>query len=202
MRLWKTATLFFLIFICWTLVSPFLAEWLIVETPLERAEAIFVLGGSAAYLERTEKAASIYKQGIARKIFLTDDGEESGWSEIKQRNPTFVELAKENLILNGVREEDIQILSPKVTNTSEEITLILKTARDKNLTSIYVVTSAYHTRRVKVIFSHKAVNVRVGILHAETGWQMPQPQFWWLSVFGWKVVAGEYIKICHFLIAN
>lgn len=191
-----------LVFSCWSLSSPLIAKWLIVEVPLEKADAIFVLGGSAAYLERTEKASYIYKQGIAKKIFLTDDGEQAGWSESKRRNPSFVELARENLIANGVKEEDIETLNPQVKNTFQEIKLILETAEQKSFQSILIVTSAYHTRRTKIILESMESNTKVGILHAATGWQMPSPESWWLSVKGWKAVAGEYLKILSFWLTS
>jgi len=62
----------------WAFLAPFLAENLIVEKPLEHADVIFVLAGSSAYIERTRKAALIYKRGVAQKVVLTNDGEAAG----------------------------------------------------------------------------------------------------------------------------
>ncbi len=80
----------------------FLAKRLIIEKSLERADVILVLGGSSVFIERTQKAAEIFKQGVASKILLTDDGEKAGWSRMERRNPPYVELAQKNLVAQGV----------------------------------------------------------------------------------------------------
>ena len=72
---------FIALFAVWIFAAPFLATNLIIEKPLEKADAIFVLGGSSVYFERTQKAAELYKKGVSDKIFLTDDGERGGWSQ-------------------------------------------------------------------------------------------------------------------------
>src|SRR5690349_15957419 len=109
-RAFKLLIVFLILLITWALVAPFLAKNLIVEKPLERAGAILVLGGSHTYVERTEKAAELFRAGVATKIYLTDDGQQAGWSAAEQRNPPFVELARNSLIANGVAAENIEIL--------------------------------------------------------------------------------------------
>ena len=41
----------------WTASAPLLSRWLVVEVPMERADAIFVLSGSSVFQQRIEKAA-------------------------------------------------------------------------------------------------------------------------------------------------
>ena len=72
------------------------------------------------YIERTEKAAELYRNGISAKILLTDDGEKAGWSSAEQKNPKFVELARSNLIECGVTPEAIEILPATVEGTIDE----------------------------------------------------------------------------------
>jgi uncharacterized SAM-binding protein YcdF (DUF218 family) len=194
----KVLSFFLLLFFIWIFLAPFLAENLIVEKPLDTADAILVLGGSHTYLERTRKAAELYKKGTAAKIYLTDDGEQAGWSQIEQRNPWFVELARKSLIANGVAPENIEILQPQVSGTIDEARLLAETAKRANLKSILIVTSAYHTRRALTTFerafAENNLPTELGIASAPPGIQTPAPRFWWLSVFGWQIVAGEYVK--------
>ena len=182
----------------WALVAPFLAESLIVEKPLEKADAILVLGGSSVYIERTRKAAEIYKSGVAPVIFLTDDGERGGWSRIEKRNPAYVELAQRNLISEGVPAAAIVILQPKGSGTIYEAQTTAEKAQAENLQRVLIVTSAYHTRRAlwtfEIIFAESNVKTELGIAAPPTGEQTPPPMFWWLSPNGWKTVAGEYVK--------
>ncbi len=194
----KVICFFLLLFLVWIFLAPFLAKNLIVEKPLEKADAILVLGGSHTYLERTQKAAELYKKGTAAKIYLTDDGEQSGWSQIEQRNPWFVELARKSLIANGVAAENIEILQPQVSGTIYEARIAAEKAKSANLKSILVVTSAYHTRRALATFertfAENNLSIELGISAVPTGIQTPSPRFWWLSAFGWQIVAGEYVK--------
>ena len=189
-----------LLLTAWILFAPFLAERLIVEKPLEHADAILVLAGSSVYRERTDQAAALYKQGIAPKIILTDDGEKGGWSRTEQRNPPFVELAQKNLIADGVPAEAIEIIKPNGSGTIYEAQIFRETARQMNWKSVLLVTSAYHTRRTLWTFQEELANeaVEIGITAAPFGRSTPPPNFWWLSPHGWNWVAGEYVKSWYY----
>lgn len=188
--------------LAWIFLAPFLAERLIVEKPLERADAILVLGGSSTYLERTQKAAEIFKTGIAPKIFLTNDGLQGGWNQTENRNPLMVERARWELLKQGVPEEAIEILPGVVEGTHDEAILVENTLRKKDLRSIFLVTSPYHTRRALSTFEtllHKNNDeIKIGVASPPTGAQSPSPNYWWLSPRGWKFVAGEYLKIVYY----
>ena len=187
-----------LLLIAWAVIAPFLAKNLIVEKSLEKADAILVLAGSHTYLERTRKAAELFKGGVAPKIYLTDDGEQAGWSAKEQRNPSFVELARDSLIANGVAAENIEILQPKVSGTIDEARLMSEKAKSAELKSVLTVTSAYHTRRAfstfQKVFNENNQTTQLGIAAPPAGLQTPTPSFWWFSRFGWQMVAGEYVK--------
>ena len=187
-----------LLFFVWLFLAPFLAKSLIIEKTLESADAIVVLGGSHTYVERTQKAAEIYNRGVAPKIYLTDDGEQSGWSQTEQRNPPFVELARKSLISQGVPAENIEILEPRVSGTIDEARILSEKAKSVQLNSLLIVTSAYHTRRAfgtfQKVFDEKNQTTQLGITSPPTGEQTPPPYRWWLSRFGWQFVAGEYVK--------
>ena len=175
-----------------------LAEFLIIEKSLEHADAIFVLGGSSVYVERTQKAGELFRRGVSDKILLTDDGERGGWSRTEKRNPPFVELARNELLKQGIPAENIEILQTQVTGTIYEAELLAEIAKTKNLKSVLLVTSAYHTRRAlwicEKVVSEKNAGTEIGIAHAATGIQTPPPQVWWLSPRGWRLVGGEYLK--------
>lgn len=189
---------FLLLLVIWALVAPFLAKNLIVEKPLEKADAILVLAGAHTYVERTQKAAELFKAGAAPRVYLTDDGEKAGWSSAEQRNPPFVELARASLIAQGVAPENIEILEPQVTGTIYEARILSEKAKAANLKSLLIVTSAYHTRRAlatfQMVFAENNQPTELGIVAPPTGIQTPPPARWWLSGFGWQIVAGEYVK--------
>lgn len=191
----KIIIAFLILFIGWIFLAPLLAENLIVEKPLEKADAILVLSGSSVYKERTHKAAEIYKKGVAKKILLSDDGGLAGWSVKEQRNPPFIYLAEQELIAQGVAKEDIEFLAPKVTGTIYEARNMRKKIEKEKWRSIVIVTSAYHTKRSLWTFE-KVIGrkVNIGINSSPTGEQTPPPYIWWISPNGWRFVAGEYVK--------
>lgn len=201
-RSFKFIAAFSGVVLVWVLLAPLLAEYLIVEKPLTRADAILVLSGSSVYLERTEKAAELYKKGIAPRIFLTDDGERSSWSRIERENPAFVDLERKSLTEQGVPDESIEVLPERVDGTQSEAEAMRKKAVESNFKSILLVTSAYHTRRTfrafEKTFAAENLNVEIGIDSAPTGKQTPQPAHWWFSVKGWRLVAGEYVKSLYY----
>ena len=201
-RSFKLIVTFSLLFLVWIWAAPFLATNLIVEKPLEHADAIFVLGGGSTYLERTQKAAELYKNGRAAKIFLTNDGGQGGWNQTLQRNPFFVEQAQWELVKQGVPQEAIEILPSIVESTHDEAILLEKTRAERNLKSVLLVTSGYHTRRTLRTFE-KVLRVgdvafEIGIASPPTGLETPAPTRWWLSARGWSFVAGEYLKIVYY----
>lgn len=198
-RLFKFLIVALTILAIWIFAAPFLAKNLIVEKPLESADVIMILSGSKAYVERTHTAAELYNQGVSKKIILTDDGGRSGWNKAEQTNLQFSELAKRELIKQGVAAEDIEILEPEVGGTIYEADVLKNYAAQKNLNTILLVTSAYHTTRTLWTFEREMrrhnLQINFGIAHAPFNKQNPPTQTWWLSASGWKTVAGEYVKI-------
>lgn len=195
-RSFKIAIGFVLAVALWFLIAPYLAERLIIEKPLDKADAILVLGGSAVYIERTQRAAAIYKRGVAPKILLTDDGERAGWSKKEQTNLPYVELARRALIAQGVPEEAIEIVPGQVTGTDWEARRVLEDLERSGLRSVLLVTSAYHSRRALWTFEKFLAGrgVVIGLEHSPTGEQTPPAGWWWTSRRGWDMVGGEYVK--------
>ncbi len=179
-----------------------MANCLVVEKPLSKADAILVLGGSSTYTERAQEAAVIFKRGIAPKIFLTNDGLQGGWDQKEQRNPYFVELARSELIRQGVPENAIEILSTVVAGTNDEANLFVKISTERKLKSVLLVTSAFHTRRAlrtfEREFAKETLRVEIGIESASPGTQTPKPSSWWLSSIGWETVPSEYVKTFYY----
>jgi uncharacterized SAM-binding protein YcdF (DUF218 family) len=184
----------------WSLLAWGAARALVVHTELARADALVVLGGSATFMERTQRAAQLYGQGRASKIILTDDGGQSGWSSEQQRNPFFVERAVGELRRMGVPEQAIEVLPETVSSTYEEAMLLRDYAEGRCLHSMLVVTSAYHSRRalwtMRRVF--EGSGVEIGLEAVAPGQQTPAPAAWWLRRRGWRMVAGEYLKIAYY----
>jgi uncharacterized SAM-binding protein YcdF (DUF218 family) len=181
----------------WCISAPLLATYLIVRKPLERADAIMVLSGAAVYTERTQKAAELYRQGVAPIVFISDDGGQAGWTDAENTNLPFVELESRELIANGVPTEAIRTLPVAVAGTGDEATAMRAEADKRPLNSLLIVTSAYHTRRTLRTFEKlfAGTDIKVGIDAPPPGDRTPAPAIWWLYYRGWQTVAGEYVKM-------
>ncbi|HYH84252.1 MAG TPA: YdcF family protein [Pyrinomonadaceae bacterium] len=184
----------------WPLVARVAARALIVSAEPRSADAVVVLAGSSAYEERARRAAEIFREGRATKVLLTDDGEAGGWSQELERNPRFVERAAKELARAGVPRESVETLPQIVSSTHDEALLVREYARARGLRSILIVTSAYHSRRALWTFRRvlEGSGVAVGLEPVAPGEQMPTIGTWWLTLRGWRVVAGEHLKMVYY----
>lgn len=195
---------FLIALVCLALLWPVFtwgaARLLIVKSEITSADAIVVLSGSATYVERADWAARLYREGRAPVIILTDDRLISGWDRAEERNPYFYELAARELQKRGVPESKIQVVSDIALGTYEESLGLRDYATAHNLKRLLVVTSAYHSRRAFWSMRHacEGSGIEIGIDGPPPGWQTPSPSTWWWHRWGWKVVAGEYVKMIYY----
>ena len=196
-RVWRLAVA---ALVLWPFVAWGAARSLVVRAEVGRADALVVLSGSAAYRERVAEAARLYAEGRAPLVLLSDDGVLGGWSEAEQRNPRFVELAATELQRGGVPAESIRVLDGLPTNTHDEAEAVRAYAAERGLRSLLVVTSTYHSRRALWTWRRvfRESGMEVGLEPAE-GARTPGAWSWWLSIAGWRQVAGEYVKMVYYV---
>lgn len=178
------------------------ARFLIVNDPIERADAIVVLSGSSTLIERTHLATELFAQHHSQRILLTNDNRQGGWSSVEQRNPYFYERAKSELTSLGVPDDHIEVIPTPVHSTWEEALVIRDFSKTHQLHTILLVTSGYHSRRALWTFKRvlQAENISVKLDAVDTGIQTPSPSIWWLHLKGWQMVPGEYLKFAYYLV--
>jgi len=186
----------------WPFVAWLGARLLIIQAPLEKADAIIVLSGSANYRERNREAARLLLTGHSQRILITNDATPGPWSSVDQRNLLFSERAFRELRAAGIAEENIEVLPQPVTSTKDEAEVARRYAEEHRLKSILVVTSPYHSRRALWIFSRvfRATRIQIGLISPSPGVQSPRPATWWLTVKGWRLVPTEYVKMIYYVI--
>jgi len=99
-----------------------------------------------------------------------------------------------------VPKSKIQVVSDIALGTYEESLGVRDYASAHQLKRLLVVTSAYHTRRTLWSLRHacEGSGIEIGIDSPAPGWQTPAPARWWWRRWGWKVVAGEYVKLIYY----
>jgi uncharacterized SAM-binding protein YcdF (DUF218 family) len=185
-----------LLIIVWVIGAWWGARALVVSEPLASADAIVVLSGSSAFLERTQKAAQLYHEGRAPLILLTNDQTRGGWSTAQQRNPFFVERATDELIKAGVPQENIRIVPGVAETTHDEALIVKEYTVNEGFQSVVVVTSSYHSRRALRTLQQAFAGTRTTI-GLESATAAPSA-FWWLRLEGWRTVGIEFVKLVYY----
>ncbi len=144
-------------------------EW-IVEDSLEHADAIIVLSDDNFYADRAAHAADLYRHGMAP--YLVASGR-------KLRPYAGVaELMEHDLVERAVPKDKILRVSHQAENTREEAQALRQQVVDRKWRSVIVVTSNYHTRRARYIFTHVfPPSVVVRVSGAKDG--DFDPDSWW-----------------------
>jgi uncharacterized SAM-binding protein YcdF (DUF218 family) len=172
-----------------------LGRWLVVNEPLEKADAILVLSGGLP--ERALEAARIYKQGFAPQVWLTHSTEPGATLEKYAVGYTGEEVYDKRLLMHeGVPESAIRVLEPPVVNTADEVHVAGGELRGKPLRKIIIVTSKVHTRRASTIWRRVAGSDGTAIVRAA-----PDDQFdagrWWQSTTGALDVVREVLGLLN-----
>lgn len=186
--------------VVWPMLAWLGAKLLIVKSDLSSADAIVVFSGSSTYIERADWAARLYREGRAPVVVLTDDRLLSGWNAAEERNPYFYEMAAKELQERGVPAARIRVVSEAALGTYDESLNVCQFATSHQLKKLLLVTSAYHSRRALWSMRHACAGtgIETGVNGPPPGWQTPSPWTWWLRGWGWRVVAGEYVKMVYY----
>lgn len=198
----RIARIFISCILIWPLLAWGGARLLITDAPLENADAIVVLGGSANYRERSREAAKLMLEGRAPRVLITNDNMTGPWSSVDQRNLFFYERSLKVITNAGVPANSVEVLMQPVSSTQEEAELVRQYAAEHRLNSVLIVTSAYHSRRALWTFSRafRDTGIRIGLINVKPGDQSPRPATWWLSIRGWRLVPTEYVKMLYYVI--
>ena len=130
-------------------------RWLVVGDTLESSPAVVVLSGRVPF--RAMRAASIYKAGLAREVWVTRPVQTPEELALRRLGIPDVKAEEERnrqvLERLGVPAGAIRILDRPVINTVAEIELVAEQLRRTGADRVIVVTSKPHTRRVKATWA-------------------------------------------------
>jgi uncharacterized SAM-binding protein YcdF (DUF218 family) len=160
--------------------------------PCQAANAIVaVSGGDTA--ARTREAITLYQNGWAPKLIF------SGAAQDKS-GPSNAEVMSREAKAAGVPSTDI--ITEEYSETTKQNAEKTQTIFEKNnISSVIVVTSAYHQRRAGLEFAKRsgsAVTVRNHPVASDNQWSI----WWWLTPTGWYLAVTEFFKILAFYIGG
>jgi uncharacterized SAM-binding protein YcdF (DUF218 family) len=154
-----------------------IGHWLVVQDPLEHADAIVVLSGRLP--QRALEAARLYQAGYAEQVWIsqpTSPAEELKTMKIFYLGEDFYN--EKVLLAHGVPVDAIHILGEPSANTEEEVREISQVLRQNDFHNVIVVTSKPHTRRVRTIW-RKVVGSDPRAIVRFTNDDSYDPVHWW-----------------------
>jgi len=169
-------------------------RWLVVSDPLEPARAIVVLSGEVPY--RAEEAAKIYKQGLAPEVWLTLERLNPETTRLGIDYPDREVYSEQALKKLGVTATAIRVLPKRAANTEEEELGILRELKRVGGDRVILVTSKYHTRRVKVIWSKLTGNSPRAIVRGAID-EPYDAGHWWRNSDDAKLVSHEFFGLLN-----
>jgi uncharacterized SAM-binding protein YcdF (DUF218 family) len=172
----------------------FAGNMLICEDNMEKVPVLFVLSGDP--WDRGNEAVQLYKQGLAEKIVCTGENIPRLFLIANIQYPES-ELTRMNIIAQGVPGDDVILLN-KGTSTKEEADYILDYCRQNNIKKIAIVSTKFHTRRVKKTFSKKFREAGIELIIRGAPSSAYDESRWWQNEEGLIFVNNEYIKIMYY----
>ena len=172
-----------------------LGNFLICEDEVEQVEVLFVLGGGS--FDRGNEAARLFKAGFTNQIVCVG---ENVPPIFKALNLPYSEskVTRINLIKNNKVPRAGIIIIEKGTSTKEEAGYVIQYCLENNIKQAIVLSSKFHTRRVKSIFNplFEANDIEL-ILRGAPSSNYSEDE-WWKTEEGLIMVNNEYVKLVYY----
>jgi uncharacterized SAM-binding protein YcdF (DUF218 family) len=171
-------------------VLRWFATELIVEDPLQKADAVVILSGGG--FDRGNEAVKIMKAGYVNKAICTGG---NPVIELKVFNIDTLEsdMTAANLRRQGIPDSEIVELR-NGTSTKEESLLIADYCHEHAIKKIMILSNKLHTRRVCEVFKPKLKKQNIEVIVRGA----PNSQFdelkWWQDENGLIAVNNEWLK--------
>ena len=161
----------------------FTAEAWIIEDPLDKSDALIVLGDDNFYADRATRGAQLFREGKAPLIVAS--------GRRLRPNAGIAELMEHDLVERGVPRDKIVRFVHDADSTLEEAQGLARVAGEKKWHSVIVVTSNFHTRRARYIFQRVfPQGIEVWVASARDG--DFDPEHWWEKRKSIKELTREF----------
>jgi len=173
-----------------------IGSFLVVEDALQPAAAIVVLGGQPPFREM--EAARLFTQHWAPKVMVIRG---AAWEEQQTlwklgiSSKEAWEISREVLLRLGVPASDVIVPEGRAEGTLEELQLAFKTIGPESK-PIILVSSKYHTRRVRLTWSYVTHGQATAIVRGAENDPF-DPLHWWSQRRFALSVVREYLGILH-----
>ena len=160
---------------------PGLGAWLVVEDPLQTADAIIVLGGTM--FERPLEAADLHKAGWAPRIFLFRQIADFGETQLIARGVPYlreIDIQVDVLGRLGVEPQAIHVLN-EAASTADEAVMVVDLASREKFTRLIIITSKQHTRRARLVMTRRLDDLGVQVIMRASRYDRSDVDRWWAN---------------------
>lgn len=161
------------------LTAPRLGAWLVVEDPLQKADAIFVLGGTL--FERPLEAVDLYHEGWAPRLLLMRQIADDGEAELRRRGVVYqreIDVQVDVLMRLGVPRAAIEILAEQ-DSTKDEADALRAVVVANRWPRVIVVTSKQHTRRARLVMNRRVAGTGAQVILRASRYDKTDVDRWW-----------------------
>lgn len=180
-RPWRPALAVALVLILATAFGlPRLGTYLVHEDPLQKADAIYVLGGTR--FERPLEAVDLFHEGWAPAVLLSRQMDDWGETTLRERGVEFLDEADQQvdmMVRQGVPREAIRVLDLAQDSTADESVALREAARGRQWRTVIVVTSKQHTRRAGFAMRRGLADMGVTVVMRASRYDRTDPGRWW-----------------------
>ena len=171
------------------------------EDPLQQADAILVLSGSA--MSRPLEGVDLYLAGYAPRIVLTRDQPAGGVPALAARGILFMTPVTRThgvLLQLGIPDEAIVIPERVHGSTAAEAITLRELAAHEGWRRVIIVSSRYHLRRAGFAFRRELRGTDIQILMRSTRYEAFDPDQWWRRRNDIQEVVRELPKVVAYLL--
>ncbi len=198
-RLWFRWVLVFtgILLLLFILRNPILrgiGNYLVADDSPSQVDACFILGGNS--FERGLTAIQLAHQ-FPNQYFVATGGNFPLQIQALDTLMTEAELTRHFMIRKGVEAHRIATLSAS-TSTQEESEEILSYCQKNNLRRIAILSSSFHTRRVRWVFEKKFKKAGIEVLFFASPTEQFDASNWWKNEEGLITCNNEYLKLIYY----
>lgn len=163
------------------LLVPRAGAWLVVADPLQKADAIVVLGGTT--YERQLEAIDLLNEGWAPRIYLFREIADWGERELMARGVDYlrpIDIQIDAMTKLGVPRASISVLD-QANSTAEESTHVLQLVTREKYSRVIIVTSKQHTRRARLVMRRRLDDAGVQVIVRPSRYDLSEVDRWWAN---------------------
>ena len=178
-------------------IARLFSDFLVVSYTPQPSEALIVLSGNA--YDRGKYAASLIEAGVSKTIICTGANKDANALILGKDfyECELSELAVKKFCADTTISVDTLC---RGTSTFEEMESLLQLSKRKGWSHITIVSSAFHTRRIRMTCNKVFKNYAIKIDIAPAPSRLYNINAWWQSEYGLIDLNNEYVKLLYYIL--